>query len=58
MKLRPRFQAALRHALAAEAAGGDALGHADEENVRGMVRLFLDVAEAYDQLLSTGQPEV
>ena len=33
-------------------------GFEDEENTRGMVRLFLDVAEAYDHLLSTGQPEV
>lgn len=66
MKLRPRFTAAVAKAKN-EAQGldpdtGIANAHVyaddDDEVVRGIVRLFMDIAEAYDSILSTGSAEV
>eukprot|EP00878_Enallax_costatus_P020398 GHUV01021558.1.p1 GENE.GHUV01021558.1~~GHUV01021558.1.p1 ORF type:complete len:515 (+),score=87.61 GHUV01021558.1:142-1545(+) len=65
MALRPRFSLALRKAIA-ESEGRDG-GHEpdvddefddDEEAVKGMARLFCEVAEAYIQLVLSAQPDV
>lgn len=65
--LRPRFQAAVARARN-EAQGRDsdtglpdqqaALEHEDHEHVRCMVRLFLNVSEAFAKLVASGTRQV
>lgn len=67
MSLRPRFHVALRRAinesndrdtdegLSEEA---KAMDHDDDDTVRCMVRLFLDITDAYQILVAQGSAEV
>jgi hypothetical protein len=67
MSLRPRFHVALLRANNEHANRDpdDGLGNEarqipydDDETVRAMVRLFLDVTDAYQMLVATGRQEV
>eukprot|EP00879_Flechtneria_rotunda_P018208 GHRR01019098.1.p2 GENE.GHRR01019098.1~~GHRR01019098.1.p2 ORF type:complete len:293 (+),score=112.18 GHRR01019098.1:708-1586(+) len=64
MALRPRFSVALRKAIAEHEGrdgGGDDVDDEfddDEETVKGMARLFCEMAEAYIQLVLAATPEV
>jgi hypothetical protein len=67
MSLRPRFHIALQRALN-DANGRDteeglsseakATDHDDDDTVRCMVRLFLDITDAYQILVAQGSAEV
>jgi hypothetical protein len=67
MSLRPRFHIALQRALN-DASGRDtdeglseeakATEHDDDDTVRCMVRLFLDITDAYQILVAQGSAEV
>lgn len=67
MALRPRFHVALLRAINDDAGKDPDEGlspeavqtaHDDEETVRCMVRLFLDIADAYQVLIAQGSEEV
>ena len=67
MSLRPRFHVALLRAINEDAGKDPDEGlspeakqtpHDDEETVRCMVRLFLDIADAYQVLIAQGSEEV
>lgn len=66
MALRPRFDAALRQALAekAENEGSEAVPvdsenqvEEDEDTTKAMARLFAELAEAYSELVASGSPD-
>jgi ribosomal protein L4 len=66
MALRPRFEAALRQAIAekAENEGSEAVpvdtednGGEDEDTTKAMARLFAELGEAYVELVASGSQE-